>query len=132
MTRQLVLDALHMTHATRKPTPGLIFHSDRGSQYASAKVRGWRVEKAMRQSMSGTGNCYDLFAGDASGRGARCGAALERYVVAWLVSDVAEGVSRGGVGLSAGFSRRYVGGRKRSRVRRTELVAPAMLARPGP
>ena len=119
MTRQLVLDALHMTHATRKPTPGLIFHSDRGSQYASAKVRGWRVEKAMRQSMSGTGNCYDLFAGDASGRGVRCGSALERYVVAWRVSDVAEGVSRGGVGLRAGFSRRYVGGRKRSHVRRT-------------
>ena len=132
MTRQLVLDALRMAYATRKPAPGLIFHSDRGSQYASADVRRWLAERGIRQSMSGTGNCYDLFAGDASGRGARCGAALERYVVAWLVSDVAEGVSRGGVGLSAGFSRRYVGGRKRSRVPRTELVAPAMLAMPGP
>ena len=110
MTRELVLSALRMASKTRKPAPGLIFHSDRGSQYASAKARGWLVEKAMRQSMSGTGNCYDLFAGDASGRGARCGAALERYVVAWLVSDVAEGASRGGVGLSAGFSRRYSAG----------------------
>ena len=36
MTRQLVLDALRMAIGGRKPAPGLIFHSDRGSQYASA------------------------------------------------------------------------------------------------
>lgn len=59
MTRQLVLDALQMANATRKPGAGLIFHSDRGSQYASAEVRKWLIQKAMRQSMSGTGNCYD-------------------------------------------------------------------------
>jgi putative transposase len=59
MTRQLVLDALEMANARRKPASGLIFHSDRGSQYASAEVRQWLAEKAMRQSMSGTGNCYD-------------------------------------------------------------------------
>ena len=59
MTRQLVLDALRMAHTVRKPGHGLIFHSDRGSQYASADVRKWLLQKAMRQSMSGTGNCYD-------------------------------------------------------------------------
>jgi putative transposase len=59
MTRQLVLDALQMAHHVRKPGQGLIFHSDRGSQYASADVRKWLQQKAMRQSMSGTGNCYD-------------------------------------------------------------------------
>ena len=59
MTRELVLEALRMAHATRKPPPGLIFHSDRGSQYASGEVRAWLVAQAMRQSMSGTGNCYD-------------------------------------------------------------------------
>jgi len=59
MTRQLVLDALGMAHTVRKPGHGLIFHSDRGSQYASAEVRNWLLDKAMRQSMSGTGNCYD-------------------------------------------------------------------------
>ena len=59
MTRQLVLEALHMARATRKPAPGLIFHSDRGSQYASQEVRDWLAGQAMRQSMSGTGNCYD-------------------------------------------------------------------------
>ena len=59
MTRQLVLNALQMAHKVRKPAPGLIFHSDRGSQYASHDVRAWLISNAMRQSMSGTGNCYD-------------------------------------------------------------------------
>ena len=59
MTRELVLEALQMAHATRKPGAGLIFHSDRGCQYASGDVRTWLTAKAMRQSMSGTGNCYD-------------------------------------------------------------------------
>ncbi len=48
-----------MANATRKPGTGLIFHSDRGSQYASAEVRRWLAERGIRQSMSGTGNCYD-------------------------------------------------------------------------
>ena len=59
MTRQLVLDALQMANKVRKPAPGLIFHSDRGSQYASDDVRSWLIKHAIRQSMSGTGNCYD-------------------------------------------------------------------------
>ena len=59
MMRQLVLDALRMAHAARKPGNGLIFHSDRGSQYAGADVSKWLLQNAMRQSMSGTGNCYD-------------------------------------------------------------------------
>ena len=48
-----------MADKVRKPGPGLIFHSDRGSQYASHEVRAWLTTHAMRQSMSGTGNCYD-------------------------------------------------------------------------
>jgi len=59
MTRRIVLDALQMANAVRNPAPGLIFHSDRGSQYASHEVREWLAGRAMRQSMSGTGNCYD-------------------------------------------------------------------------
>jgi putative transposase len=59
ITRQLVLDALQMADTVRKPAPGLIFHSDRGSQYASQDVHDWLAARAMRQSMSGTGNCYD-------------------------------------------------------------------------
>lgn len=59
MRQQLVLDALEMAAKVRRPPPGLIFHSDRGSQYASHEVRKWLKKRAMRQSMSGTGNCYD-------------------------------------------------------------------------
>jgi putative transposase len=59
MTRELVLEALCMAYTVRKPPPGLIFHSDRGCQYASDEVRAWLLAHAMRQSMSGTGNCYD-------------------------------------------------------------------------
>jgi transposase InsO family protein len=36
MGAQLVVDALRMAWFRRRPAPGLIFHSDRGSQYASA------------------------------------------------------------------------------------------------
>ena len=57
MTRELVLEALRMVRATHRPTLGLIFHSDRGGQYASQ--REWLAAQAMRQSMSGTGNCFD-------------------------------------------------------------------------
>ena len=59
MTREMVLSALDMAYAKRRPARGLIFHSDRGSQYASADVRAWLAERGIRQSMSGTGNCYD-------------------------------------------------------------------------
>ena len=59
MTRALVLDTLRMALAVRKPRPGLIFRSDRGSQYASHEVRVWLISHAMWQSMGGTGNGYD-------------------------------------------------------------------------
>ena len=59
MTSQLVLAALQMAYAKRRSQCGLIFHSDRGSQYASLIVRAWLSLHGMRQSMSGTGNCYD-------------------------------------------------------------------------
>jgi transposase InsO family protein len=59
MTRALVCDALDAAVSIRHPEPGLIFHSDRGSQYASHAFRRrlWRYR--MQQSMSGKGNCYD-------------------------------------------------------------------------
>ena len=59
MRRERVLAALEMAYANRRPGPGIIFHSDRGSQYASTEVRNWLIERAMRPSMSGAGNCYD-------------------------------------------------------------------------
>jgi putative transposase len=55
----LVLDALRDAVHLRRPGPGLIFHSDRGSQYASNDVQRVLKRYKMRSSMSGKGNCYD-------------------------------------------------------------------------
>jgi len=46
MTRQLVIDALRMAWFRRRPTNGLIFHSDRGSQYASGDFQKQLVPSA--------------------------------------------------------------------------------------
>jgi putative transposase len=59
MTADLVLDALTMAWFRKRPAPGLIFHSDRGSQYASQAMRDRLIEYGMRQSMSGKGNRFD-------------------------------------------------------------------------
>lgn len=55
----IVTRALEGAYQARKPLPGLIFHSDRGSQYASDAVRKKLMGRDSRQSMSGKGNCYD-------------------------------------------------------------------------
>ena len=55
----LVMKTLDKAIRTRKPEEGLIFHSDRGSQYASYKVRNILEDNQILQSMSSTGNCYD-------------------------------------------------------------------------
>jgi putative transposase len=39
MTQTLVLDALRMANTLSKPSPGMIFHSNRGSQYAGHELR---------------------------------------------------------------------------------------------
>ena len=59
MTKELVVNSLPKALAKRDPQPGLIFHSDRGSQYASDKVK--KILKAWHipQSMSNKGNCFD-------------------------------------------------------------------------
>ena len=59
MTASLVCDALDDAARVRRPPPNLVFHSDRGSQYASHAFRRrlWRYR--MRQSMSRRGNCWD-------------------------------------------------------------------------
>lgn len=59
ITRHLVLDALEMAKLNQKPGTNLIFHSDRGSQYASKDVRDWLKDNQIRPSMSSTGNCFD-------------------------------------------------------------------------
>lgn len=43
----------------RRPKPGLIHHSDRGSQYCSIDYQALLRGKGILISMSGKGNCYD-------------------------------------------------------------------------
>ena len=59
MTRTLVLDALRMAWFRRRPAPGLIFHSDRGSQYASEDFQRQLMTFDMKGSMSRKGDCWD-------------------------------------------------------------------------
>jgi putative transposase len=59
MTTDLISDALTMAWFRRRPQPGLMVHSDRGSQYCSntyqTKLKGY----GMVCSMSRKGNCWD-------------------------------------------------------------------------
>jgi len=55
----VVLSALRMAREARCPAPGLLFHSDRGSQYASGAYRAELAAHGMQASMSRKGNCYD-------------------------------------------------------------------------
>ena len=59
MTRQLVIDALRMAWFRRRPASGLIFHSDRGSQYASGDYQRQLKAFGMLGSMSRKGDCWD-------------------------------------------------------------------------
>jgi transposase InsO family protein len=60
MHRSLVIDALEMGVFQRRPRKGgLIFHSDRGSQYASDDFRGMMEKHGIMASMSRKGNCLD-------------------------------------------------------------------------
>ena len=59
MTDNLVITAFRNALVRRSPSPGLIFHSDRGSQYCSKEFQILVNGAGGTQSMSGTGCCYD-------------------------------------------------------------------------
>jgi putative transposase len=59
MRAKLVNDALTMALFQRKPKRGLIWHSDRGSQYASDSHRAILKDHGIIQSMSRKGDCWD-------------------------------------------------------------------------
>ena len=56
---RLVIAALRMALVQRRPAAGLIMHSDRGAQFASAAYRQVLTEHGLVASMSRKGNCYD-------------------------------------------------------------------------
>jgi transposase InsO family protein len=55
----VALEALGMGLARRRPPRGLLHHSDRGSQYASAEYRAVLAGHGIERSMSGVGRCWD-------------------------------------------------------------------------
>jgi putative transposase len=59
LSRDLAMDALKMAIRQRKPSAGLIHHSDRGSQYASNDYRSLLEKHDMLCSMSKKGDCWD-------------------------------------------------------------------------
>ncbi len=59
MESRLVVDALDMALARRRPGAGLLAHSDRGSQYASAHYQGVLAREGITCSMSRVGQCWD-------------------------------------------------------------------------
>jgi transposase InsO family protein len=59
MRAEIVCDALRMAVELRRPGAGLIFHSDRGSQYTSGPFRDLLGHHEMRQSLAAPGQCWD-------------------------------------------------------------------------
>lgn len=59
LERGLTLDALRMAVAARQPGPGVLHHSDRGSQYACGEYQALLAAHGMACSMSRRGDCWD-------------------------------------------------------------------------
>lgn len=59
MPASLIVSALKMAIQQRNPAPGLIVHSDRGSQYASEEYQGLLARHGLVCSMSRLGDCWD-------------------------------------------------------------------------
>jgi putative transposase len=59
MRTELVTDALQMALCHRRPAPGLIWHSDQGSQFVSLAFGQQARAAGIAQSMGSKGDCYD-------------------------------------------------------------------------
>jgi len=59
ITKELIIASLLMAVKRKRPSPGLINHSDRGSQYCSSEYQRLLDMFSMKASMSRKGNCYD-------------------------------------------------------------------------
>jgi len=58
-TANMTREALRMAIHQRKPTPGTLFHSDQGIEYAAYSFQSLLTEHKLEPSMSRRGNCYD-------------------------------------------------------------------------
>jgi transposase InsO family protein len=56
---ELACDALRMAIETRRPAPGAIFHSDRGTQYTATEFTDLLADHQMNQSLSRPRQCWD-------------------------------------------------------------------------
>lgn len=59
MTTDLVSKAMIKAYNLRQPSEGLVFHSDRGSQYTSKRYRSLLATYGIRASMGDVGACWD-------------------------------------------------------------------------
>jgi putative transposase len=59
MRTELVTDALQMALARRRPSPGLVWHSDQGSQFISLAFGQQARAAGIAQSMGSKGDCFD-------------------------------------------------------------------------
>lgn len=59
ITKELVISSLKDALMRRRPAPGVIFHSDRGSQYASDEFVKFLQDNNVLASMSRKGDCWD-------------------------------------------------------------------------
>ena len=60
MAKTLVADALRAAYWCKKPKPGLMHHSDRGSQYCSSAYRAVQASYGIKTSMRRKGNCWAM------------------------------------------------------------------------
>lgn len=59
LSSELVVDAVEMAIARRRPQPGLVHHSDQGSQYVSLRFGERCREIGIHRSMGSKGDCFD-------------------------------------------------------------------------
>ncbi len=59
LDRSLALEALEMALIGRQPGPGVVHHTDRGSQYACGEYRARLEAQRLTASMSRAGDCWD-------------------------------------------------------------------------
>jgi putative transposase len=59
LSRYLVSESVEMALGLKRPSSGLIQHSDRGSQYCAQDYQQLLTQRGIRISMSRRGNCFD-------------------------------------------------------------------------